>query len=178
MYQLNFIDAPTLVIHCWLQGSTGEDQFDILIRSNASMGLLKDLMKQTESQLQNVDQSHIHIYRISPSKDDLQESLDTLDAGHLLEVTQSKPISNYFLAVPVLEHLHIIVQVYSDMNRSTNPPLRAKHIIKGEDPIKIAWRFFLDNMDNYSRKKTLKLKSKDLTCLLMHHIPHPFMKDS
>lgn len=104
------------MIHCWLRGSTGEDRFDISIRSNASMGVLKEIIKETESQLQSVDQSHMRLYRISPTDDDLRESLDTIDSGHLLEVTKSKQISDYFLAVPVLEPLNVIIQVYSDMN--------------------------------------------------------------
>jgi hypothetical protein len=78
------------------------------------MGALKDEMKGKESQLKDIDQSRIRLYRISESEDDLRESLDTINAGHLLEVTRSIPLFNYFLDVPVLENLYVIVQVYSD----------------------------------------------------------------
>lgn len=80
------------------------------------MGVLKDLIKETELQIQSIDWSLMLLYRISPTKDNLQESLDTLNVGYLLKVTQSKPIFDCFLAVTVLEPLNIIIQVYSDMN--------------------------------------------------------------
>ncbi|KAG2335614.1 hypothetical protein BDR05DRAFT_971585 [Suillus weaverae] len=147
------VDAPYLAIHCWLRGNTGEDRFDISIISNASMGALKNRMKEEEAQLKNIDQSHIRLYRISESEDELRESLDTLNAGDLLEVTQPIPLSDYFLGVPVLERLRVIVQISSDNNRSTNPPRRVNRVIEGEDPIKVARDTFLTNFDDHFKKK-------------------------
>ncbi|KAG2090483.1 uncharacterized protein F5147DRAFT_748223 [Suillus discolor] len=124
------------------------------------MGELKDLIREMEPQLQSISQSHLHSYSISEDEDDLRETLDTLNAGHLLVVTHKKAIFEYFIGVPVLEPLYLVVQVYSDMNRSTNPPLCVKHVIDEEDLIKIARQSFLENIDNYSKKKKSKSKLK------------------
>ncbi|KAG1758952.1 hypothetical protein EV702DRAFT_929563, partial [Suillus placidus] len=67
------VDAPQLPIYCWLRGSTGEEGFDISISSNASIGALKDRIKEDESRLKNVDKSRISLFRISGSEDDLRE---------------------------------------------------------------------------------------------------------
>jgi hypothetical protein len=99
-----------------LRGSTGDEGFDISISSNASIGALKDRIKEEESTLKNVDKSRISLFRISGSEDDLRESLDTINAGHLLEVKKGLPIYKFFLSVPVLEQLRIVVQVYSENN--------------------------------------------------------------
>lgn len=109
-------DAPFLDIHCWLRGSTCDDRFDISIMSNASIGTLKQLIKEKESDLRDVKESHMRLYRISESEDELRESLDTIDAGHLLDVTKIRSLSDYFLGVPVLENIWVIVQVYSEAN--------------------------------------------------------------
>ncbi|KAG1777577.1 hypothetical protein EV702DRAFT_1045317 [Suillus placidus] len=101
------VDAPQLPIYCWLRSSTEEEGFDISIisiSSNASIGALKDRIKEDKSTLKNVDKSCISLFRTSGSDDDLQESLDTINA--------------------VLEQLWIVVQVYSKNNRSMNPSQR------------------------------------------------------
>ncbi|KAG2741706.1 hypothetical protein P692DRAFT_20751994 [Suillus brevipes Sb2] len=110
------VDAPQLLIRCWLRGSPWTQSFEISIESNASTGALKNEMKERESQLQSVDQSRIQLYRISDSEDELRESIDTLNSGHQLEETRSIPLFEYFLGVPVLEKLYVVVQVYSDNN--------------------------------------------------------------
>jgi hypothetical protein len=78
------------------------------------MGMLKDRMQEKASQLNNIDHNRICLYSISESQDELRESLDTLDAGHLLDVAQVIPLFDYFLSIPVLEPLRVIVQVSSD----------------------------------------------------------------
>jgi Crinkler effector protein N-terminal domain len=167
-------DAPQLLIHCWLRGSTGEEGFDISIRSNVSIGALKDRIKEDESKLKHVDKSRISLYRISGSEDDVRESLDTIDAGDLLEVTKALPIYHYFLCMPVLERLRLVVQVYSETNResmhylielnftnlwmtgSTNPPRSMHAISTGEDAIRIARESFLADTDKYFQSKGKK----------------------
>ncbi|KAG2362927.1 hypothetical protein BDR07DRAFT_1357064 [Suillus spraguei] len=69
------------------------------------------------------------------------------------------PLFDYFLNVPVLEHLWVVVQVSSD-NRSMNPPPRVKQVIEGEDPIKVARDTFLANLDDYFKKKKSHSRSK------------------
>ncbi|KAG2362906.1 hypothetical protein BDR07DRAFT_1450949 [Suillus spraguei] len=61
------------------------------------MGALKGRMKEEESQLNNTEQSRMRLYRISESEGELRESLDTLNAGHLLELPKVMPLFNYFL---------------------------------------------------------------------------------
>ncbi|KAG2363360.1 hypothetical protein BDR07DRAFT_1608884 [Suillus spraguei] len=139
------VDAPLLVIYWWLRGSTVYDRFDISISPDAPMGMLKDRMQEEASQLNNIDHNRICLYSISESQDELRESLDTLDAGHLLDVAQVIPLFHYFLSIPVLEPLRVIVQVSSD-NR--------------EDPIKVARDTFLANLDEHLKKKKLQSKSK------------------
>lgn len=41
-----------------------------------------------------------------------------------------------------------------------NPPSLVQHVFEGEDLIKVAWESFLEHIDNYSTKKTSKLKSQ------------------
>ncbi|KAG2362917.1 hypothetical protein BDR07DRAFT_1460627 [Suillus spraguei] len=69
------------------------------------------------------------------------------------------PLFDYFLNVPVLEHLWVVVQVSSD-NRSMNPPPQVKQVIEGEDPIKVARDTFLANLDDYFKKKKSHSRSK------------------
>ncbi|KAG1756188.1 uncharacterized protein EDB91DRAFT_1241284 [Suillus paluster] len=114
------VDAPELHIHCWLRGSTGEQRFDVFVKSNAEIGALKDGIKAVKSKIRDVDQSRISLYRISASEDNVRESLDTINASHLLEVTTAFPVYHYFLCIPVLEQLHIVVQVYSETNKEDN----------------------------------------------------------
>ncbi|KAG1724833.1 hypothetical protein EDD22DRAFT_751449, partial [Suillus occidentalis] len=83
------VDAPKFLIHCWLRGSRGEEGFEVSIRSNASIGALKEHIKAEESKLKHVDQSRITLYRISGAEDDVLESLDTMDAGDVLQITKS-----------------------------------------------------------------------------------------
>ncbi|KIK77136.1 hypothetical protein PAXRUDRAFT_835096 [Paxillus rubicundulus Ve08.2h10] len=149
------VDAPHLMIYCWLRGSAIEGRFDISINSDAPLGKLKDRMGEQEPQLYNVAQSRMRLYRIpiSEAKANLQESLDTLNAGHLLQVAQPIPLSDYFRGVPVLERLAVIVQVSTDNSRSTNPPRRVHHVTEGGDPIKVARDTFLANIDDHSKKK-------------------------
>ncbi|KAG2065397.1 hypothetical protein BDR04DRAFT_1108553 [Suillus decipiens] len=144
------IDAPLLVIYFWLRGSTVSDRFHISISPDASMGDLKDRMKEKVSQLNNIDQNRMRLYSISESQDELQESLDTLNAGRLLDVTQTRWLFDHFLDVPVLEPLRVVVQVSSD-NRSTNP-WQANYLIEGEDPIKTARDTFIKNLDDHFKR--------------------------
>ncbi|KAG2335340.1 hypothetical protein BDR05DRAFT_1006916 [Suillus weaverae] len=128
------VDPPQLSIYCWLRGRTGKEGFDISISSKASIGALKDRIKEDESRLKNVDNSRISLFRISGSDDDLQETLDTNNAGHLLDVTKALPIYTHFLCVPVLEQLRIVVQVYSENNSEVDESssLCAPHLRRTE----------------------------------------------
>jgi hypothetical protein len=105
-----------LVLHCWLRGTTSDERFDITIGANASMSALKAQIKAKESRLKDVDESRIRLYRISESEDELRENLDTLDAGHLLDVSRSRSLSDYFKDIPVAQRLQLVVQIYSDNN--------------------------------------------------------------
>ncbi|KAI5988677.1 hypothetical protein F5J12DRAFT_865256 [Pisolithus orientalis] len=101
----------------------------------------------------------MRLYRISESDRELRESLDTLDAGHLLD--QTIPLSEYFLDVPVLQGLCVVLQVSSDFNRSANnPPWRVNHSTEGGDPIKVARDTFVADIAAYSKTAKSQSRSK------------------
>ncbi|KAG2029997.1 hypothetical protein BDR03DRAFT_1017657 [Suillus americanus] len=103
------VDAPRFIIHCWLQGTTTKEGFNVSIGWDAALGDLKDKMKEKEPRLEDVNNNHIRLYRISDSEDELWESLDTLKAGELLEAARSVMLSERFLHMPALQRLHVII---------------------------------------------------------------------
>ncbi|KIK42499.1 hypothetical protein CY34DRAFT_23943 [Suillus luteus UH-Slu-Lm8-n1] len=102
-----------------------------------------------ESKVKHVDQSHMSLYRNSGSEDNIVESLDTINAGNLLQVTKSLPLYHSFLSMSIIDRLQIVVQVCSEDNRSINPPQSMHCIPMGEDVIKLAREAFLTNIDNH-----------------------------
>jgi hypothetical protein len=106
-------------MHCQAHWQLILSTFDIKLHHIPSMKLmsaLKAQIKAKEPRLKDVDKSHICLYRISESEDQLQENLDTLDVRHLLNVSTSRSLSDYFKDIPVAQCLQLVVQIYSDNN--------------------------------------------------------------
>jgi hypothetical protein len=151
-------------------GSTREEGFDISISSNALIGVFKDYIKEDEPIFKNVDKSRISLFRIFWLEDNLQESLNIINASHLLELKKALPIYYYFLCMPVLKQLLIVVQVYSRNNSgsiyhfielnftelwitgSTNLPQSVHYIPTGENAIQLVQESFLAHTNNYFSK--------------------------
>ncbi|KAF8416474.1 hypothetical protein L210DRAFT_3656571 [Boletus edulis BED1] len=133
------VDSPSLMIVCWLRGSTLDSRFQISIRADATMGQLKGCMKESESVLRDVGDGQIRLFRISGDEDELRECLNKIGDG---EPLQGDTLVPNFLGVPVLDLFYVVAEV-SSTTRSMNPPPLSHPDFGGTDPIKAAREDFI-----------------------------------
>ncbi|KAF8415149.1 hypothetical protein L210DRAFT_3657885 [Boletus edulis BED1] len=133
------VDSPSLMIVCWLRGSTLDSRFQISIRADATMSQLKGCMKESESVLRDVGDGQIRLFRISGDEDELRECLNKIGDG---EPLQGDTLVPNFLGVPVLDLFYVVAEV-SSTTRSTNPPPLSHPDFGGTDPIKAAREDFI-----------------------------------
>ncbi|KAI9455721.1 hypothetical protein HD554DRAFT_264224 [Boletus coccyginus] len=109
------VDAPYLMIACWLRGRTLDTRFEISTRANATTNQLKDRVKEAKPMLKNVDSDYIRLYRISGDNDEIRRSLDRIGDGNPLD----GPLLPIFLGMPVLDPFLVVVEDISSTSKLT-----------------------------------------------------------
>jgi len=104
------------MIVCWLRRSTLDARFQVSIRANATASQLKDRIRVAQSDLRNVADGHIRLYRISGDKNELRESLIKMGDG---EPLQGDTLLPNFLGVPVLDPFHVVAEFTSSTSKLT-----------------------------------------------------------
>ncbi|KIO01674.1 hypothetical protein M404DRAFT_722430 [Pisolithus tinctorius Marx 270] len=101
------VDAPYPWIYYWLRGTDASEERIVRIRSDASVIALKQQIQNSDSDLRDLPESSIRLFRISEGH--LRESLNTDNDGTLLNGRQK--IFACFEGTTVLETFCLVVQL-------------------------------------------------------------------
>ncbi|KAI9569501.1 hypothetical protein HD554DRAFT_535796 [Boletus coccyginus] len=115
------VDAPYLMIDCWLRGRTFDTRFEISTRANATTSQLKDRVREAKPMLKNVDSDYIRLYRISGDDDEIRQSLNRIGDGNPFH----GPLLPIFLGMPVLDPFLVVAEVTSSTT--------GKHVLEAAD---------------------------------------------
>ncbi|KAG2085336.1 uncharacterized protein F5147DRAFT_659546 [Suillus discolor] len=133
--------SNVFMLYCWIRGTEINQHFGLKILHFDTVHALKTELKA--SQDLDVPASALRLYKPRVPVAELEY--------HSLRTTSERVL------IPLMQ-----------LTGSMNPPLRVKNVIDEEDPIKMARKSFLANMDDYSKRQNHIQSRKD-----HNHLPMP-----